>query len=144
MPRGGKRENAGRPKTGRKPDISVTISEKAEARLTEMAEKAGTSKSAVIEAAINERSSPMSAVLEFKNFLKEVETETLKTLDFIVQKFPISPTPADCKTKEQESIEVDTMRWLVQRELDSRKAGELPYSWGEMYLALNIPKEFLD
>lgn len=53
MPRGGKRVGAGRPATGAKQVASFTLSNEARAKLEEIAERQGTSKSAVLESAIN-------------------------------------------------------------------------------------------
>lgn len=83
----------------------------------------------------------------FENFKTKVtlqSTETLKSLEFAVQSLPeMAHQQLGSNRTDQKAIDADALRWLIQRELDARKAGELLYSWGEMYLAMGIPKEFL-
>lgn len=52
MPRGGKRAGAGRPATGAKQVASFTLSDEAQAKLAEIAQQQGTSKSGAIESMI--------------------------------------------------------------------------------------------
>jgi len=84
------------------------------------------------------------AVDRFKAALPSVGTETLRSIEFAVKHLPKMPHQIlGSDRMDQKALDADLMRWLLQRELDSRKDGELPYSWGEMYLAMGIPKEFL-
>lgn len=84
------------------------------------------------------------AVDRFHTLLQTQTTEILKSIDFAVSSLPQMPHHILGSDRvEQKVLDADLMRWTMQRELDRRKAGELPYSWGEMYLALGIPKEFL-
>ena len=44
----------------------------------------------------------------------------------------------------QKAIDADTLIYYLSNELMDRKEGKLPYSYGEAYLAVGIPKEFLN
>jgi hypothetical protein len=84
------------------------------------------------------------ALSRFKQKLRSVDTETLKTLEFAIASLPEMPHQIlGSDLVDQKAIDADVLRWTIQRGLDSRKAGELPYTWEEMYLAMKIPKEFL-
>ena len=77
--------------------------------------------------------------------LPTVPTETLKALEFYQSILPQMPHYQIAGASiEQKSIDADTLRLIIQLELDSRQAGELPYAWDEMYLSVGIPKEFLN
>lgn len=79
-----------------------------------------------------------------KKYLKTLDVKALMSLDTFVQLLPRMPhfQLPDCKMVHK-SMEADTLHLFIQLELDSRKAGELPYTYGEMYLKVGIPKEFL-
>ena len=84
------------------------------------------------------------AAERFKIELSNVATPTLLSLEFAASslfKMPHKILGSDLMW--QKALDADLLRWLIQRELDTRKAGELGYSWSEMYLAMSIPKEFL-
>ena len=84
------------------------------------------------------------AITNFKQSIRSVNTELLKTLDFAVENLKKMPHQIlESDRLDQKALDADVLRWTVPRELDSRSAGELPYSWGEMYFAMGIPKEFL-
>jgi hypothetical protein len=84
------------------------------------------------------------AISSFKEALKKEPTEHLKSINFAIASFPKMPHQILGGNRiDQAAIDADLCRWLIQRELDSRKGGELPYSLPELYLALSIPKEFL-
>ena len=84
------------------------------------------------------------AVEQFKTELSSIATQTLLTLEFAVSNLPRMPHQIlGSDRMDQKSLDADLMRWLVQSELDTRNAGTLEYSWGEMYTAMAIPEEFL-
>jgi len=87
---------------------------------------------------------PSDIHASIKKNLVSVPTETLINLEFFASVLPSIPHYMlnDCSMK-QKSIDADTLRWHIQLEMDSRKAGELPYTYGEMYLKVGIPKAFL-
>jgi hypothetical protein len=77
--------------------------------------------------------------------IKKTDSETLKNeLGLIKQYLPFMPHhQLPYSNMRQKSIDCDLLRWYIQRELDSRKAGEIAYSWEEMYFSVGIPKKFL-
>ena len=84
------------------------------------------------------------AVERFKAELSSIATQTLLSLKFAALSLPKMPHQIlGSDRMDQKSLDADLMRWLIQRELDTRKAGELGYSWDAMYLAMAIPEEFL-
>jgi hypothetical protein len=85
-----------------------------------------------------------SASDRFKQKIATIPVEQLRSVQFAVESLPEMPHQIlGSDLIEQKAIDANLIRWLIQRELDTRKAGELPYSYGEMYLAMGIPKEFL-
>jgi len=85
------------------------------------------------------------AVERFKDKIKDVPTEQLRSLVFAVESLPQMPHHVlGTQSTKQKALDASLVRWLVQLELDSRKAGEISHSWTAMYLAMGIPKEFLD
>jgi hypothetical protein len=88
---------------------------------------------------------PSEIHASIKKNLASVPTETLISLEFFASVLPSMPHYMlnNC-SMAQKSIDADTLRWHIQLEMDSRKAGKLPYTFGEMYLKVGIPKEFLE
>jgi len=85
------------------------------------------------------------AIARFKSELSDITTQTLLNLEFAVSSLPKMPHQIlGSDRMDQKSIDADLMRWLIQGELYGRKAGNLGYSWDKMYLAMSIPKEFLN
>lgn len=88
-----------------------------------------------------------------KKKIASASTEVLFSLKFFVETFPsVGHQTLPYRTMNQSAIDADLLRFLIQCELDDRRkkdgapinSYELPYSWGEMYSAVKIPKEFLD
>lgn len=88
-----------------------------------------------------------------KKKIVSTSTEVLFSLKFFVETFPsVGHQTLPYRTMDQSAMDADLLRFLIQRELDDRRkkdgapinSYELPYSWGEMYLSVKIPKEFLD
>ena len=79
-----------------------------------------------------------------KNDLKQTHTNKLRSLEYFAAILPSMPhyQLSDC-SMAQKAIDADTLRFFIQGEMYSRNMGELPYSYGEMYLKVGIPKEFL-
>ena len=86
---------------------------------------------------------PSQIHASIKKNLASVPTETLISLEFFASVIPSMPHYMLNGSMKQKSIDADTLRWHIQLEMDSRKAGDLPYTYGEMYLKVGIPKEFL-
>jgi hypothetical protein len=79
-----------------------------------------------------------------KTQLQLVLVDDLKSLDFALMSLPrMIHQKLNSDSMQHKSMDADTLRWLIQRELDKRQAGELPYTWTQMYKAMGIPKEFL-
>lgn len=80
----------------------------------------------------------------FKTSLEWTAIDQLKSIDFAVKNLSkMIHQQLGSNSALHRSMDADTLRWLIQRELDRRKAGELPYAWSQMYNAMGIPKEFL-
>ena len=74
-----------------------------------------------------------------KAHIKTLKIEALESIETFAALLPKMPhfQLTDCKMVHK-SMEADTLRLFLQLEMDARKAGELPYTYGEMYLKVGI------
>lgn len=64
-----------------------------------------------------------------KTSLEWTEVNQLKSIDFVLMNLPkMIHQQLGSKRVEHRAMDADTLRWLIQQELDRRNSGELPYS----------------
>jgi len=74
--------------------------------------------------------------------IKKAATPLLKSLEFAIELIEYMPhIAAGRRNVAQRQLDASLLRWLIQRELDRRQAGELPYSWQAYSDAIGIPEE---
>jgi len=77
-----------------------------------------------------------------KERIQKAATTRLKSLEFAVELIEYMPhIAAGRRNLPQRQLDASLLRWLIQRELDRRHEGELPYSWQQYSDAIGIPEE---